>query len=280
MVETTETTTAGRQVFRAPSWLLDWGPVEVSVIGAGGTGGEVLDHLCRLHATLVALGHPGLDVRVMDGDAVSASNVGRQRFSPLDVGANKAVSLVNRINLFYGLNWKGVPLHWTRDMKVPEFLITATDSAAVRHEVASLGETAGDSVVSSLRRLWLDFGNGRHDGQAILGHLDNNAENGVVRLPHVIDLYPDMRDDPDDGPSCSVEEAIRQQAFGVNSTLVANAFATLVWPLFRQGWIDRHGLFMDVERGIVNPLHIDPVEWALMGYEPTSTLELASGAVA
>jgi len=94
------------------------------------------------------------------------------------------------------------------------------------------------------------------------------VRHAAVRLPHVIDLYPDMKDDPNDGPSCSVAEAIRQQAFAVNSTLVANAFATLIWPLFRKGAIDRHGLFMDVERGSVNPLHIDPVAWSVMGYSP------------
>lgn len=77
-----------------------------------------------------------------------------------------------------------------------------------------------------------------------------------------------MKDDPNDGPSCSVAEAIRQQAFAVNSTLVANAFATLIWPLFCKGAIDRHGLFLDVEQGSVNPLHIDPVAWSVMGYSP------------
>lgn len=132
---------------------------------------------------------------------------------------------------------------------------------------------AGDAAarfVSTDDKLWLDFGNGQHDGQAVLGHLAPETYQGSIWLPHIIDLYPDMQDDPNDGPSCSAAEAIRQQAFGVNSALVANAFATLIWPLFRKGSIDRHGLFMDVAQGSVNPLHIDPIAWNLMGYSPAS----------
>lgn len=260
-----------RQTYYAPEWLFR-DRVRIAVIGAGGTGGEVVDNLCRLHATLVALEHPGLHVTLVDGDEVSASNVGRQRFSPMDVGTNKAVSLINRVNLFYGLDWEGAPLDWTPDMNLPKLTITATDSAALRHQVAACGQQETTRNPYGLYRhnddLWLDFGNGQYDGQAILGHLNDLNDEDVVRLPHVIDLYPDMADDPNDGPSCSVEEAIRQQGFGVNGTLVHNAFASLVWPLFRHGKIKRHGLFMDAQAGSVNPLHIDPVEWAMMGYEP------------
>ena len=48
--------------------------VRVLVIGAGGNGGVVLEHLLRLHQALVAWGHPGgLDVTLMDADTVSES---------------------------------------------------------------------------------------------------------------------------------------------------------------------------------------------------------------
>ena len=60
-------------------------PVPVTVVGAGGTGGEVMDGLARLHFALKALGHEyGLDVTLIDDDVVSESNIGRQRFSPVD----------------------------------------------------------------------------------------------------------------------------------------------------------------------------------------------------
>ncbi|MES1927421.1 PRTRC system ThiF family protein [Salinisphaera sp. T31B1] len=263
--------TPTRQTFYAPEWLMNpHQAVEITVLGAGGTGGEVLDQLCRLHATLNALGHRGLHVTLYDGDTISASNVGRQRYSAMEIGENKAAAIISRINMFYGTAWEGVPLHWAPEAGLDRWVISATDSAAVRHQIAAYGAQQSHRITfSNNRSLWLDFGNGEHTGQAILGHLHapQDFARDALRLPHVIDLFPEMQDDPNDGPSCSVEAAIRSQAFGINAALVTNAFATLVWPLFRTGAIDRHGLFIDVREGSVSPLRIDPLEWSLMGYD-------------
>ena len=57
-------------------------PVTVNLIGAGGTGSQVLTCLARLDITLRALGHPGLFVTLYDPDIVTESNIGRQLFSP------------------------------------------------------------------------------------------------------------------------------------------------------------------------------------------------------
>src|ERR1039457_5234490 len=81
----------------------------VVLIGCGGTGSQVLSGLARLHLSLIALGHPGLDVHAYDPDTVSNSNVGRQLFAQSDVGLNKASVLVNRLNMYYGLSWKATP---------------------------------------------------------------------------------------------------------------------------------------------------------------------------
>ena len=74
-------------------------PVTVFVIGAGDTGSQVITNLARMSMALQALGHPGLHVTVFDPDTVSQANIGRQLFSETELGLNKAVSLVTRINL-------------------------------------------------------------------------------------------------------------------------------------------------------------------------------------
>jgi PRTRC genetic system ThiF family protein len=90
--------------FWAPATLLER-PIRVLLIGAGGTGGEMLDRLIRLHFGLVRTGHPGgLDVTLWDGDTVSDANIGRQRFAPCDIGYNKADLLIHRANLAFGLH--------------------------------------------------------------------------------------------------------------------------------------------------------------------------------
>src|ERR1017187_5328580 len=72
--------------------------------GCGGTGSAVVAGLPYLHQSLVARGHPGgLHVTVVDGDAISPTNCVRQPFAWSEVGLNKAIVLVSRINLFWGL---------------------------------------------------------------------------------------------------------------------------------------------------------------------------------
>ncbi len=55
-------------------------PLRVLVVGAGGNGSKLTVGLKNLHGALVALGHPGLQVGLADGDTVSTSNLVRQSF--------------------------------------------------------------------------------------------------------------------------------------------------------------------------------------------------------
>src|SRR3970040_874 len=82
------------------------------VVGCGGAGSAVAAGLPYLHQAMLASGHPGgLHVTLMDGDTISPTNCVRQLFSPSAIGLYKTVVLVNRINIFWGLNWEAVPTH-------------------------------------------------------------------------------------------------------------------------------------------------------------------------
>ena len=86
--------------------------VRVLVVGCGGTGSAVVAGLPYLHQSLVAHGHPGgLHVTVVDGDTISPANCIRQPFARSEIGLNKSIVLVNRLNLFWGLKWEAVPAH-------------------------------------------------------------------------------------------------------------------------------------------------------------------------
>jgi molybdopterin/thiamine biosynthesis adenylyltransferase len=65
--------------------LQPYNPVTVNLIGAGGTGGQVLTALARMNQALVALNHPGLMVRVFDDDTVTRANLGRQLFTTAEL---------------------------------------------------------------------------------------------------------------------------------------------------------------------------------------------------
>src|SRR5690606_12479542 len=81
-------------------------PVNINLIGAGGTGSKVLTALLEMNHSLIALGHAGLSVRLWDDDVITEANLGRQRFAESEVGLPKSVALINKANRWAGTNWK------------------------------------------------------------------------------------------------------------------------------------------------------------------------------
>jgi PRTRC genetic system ThiF family protein len=81
--------------------------VTVHLAGVGGNGAQMAACLARLDIAIRALGHPhGLHVHAFDPDAVTEANVGRQLYSPADIGGSKAAITITRLNHFYGLDWE------------------------------------------------------------------------------------------------------------------------------------------------------------------------------
>jgi PRTRC genetic system ThiF family protein len=127
-----------------PPEFLSRKSVRILVVGAGGTGGAVAMGLPYLDQAMRVWGHPkGLDVTMMDGDVVSATNCIRQPFSASDIGQNKATVLINRINLFWGTKWSAVPNHFhgrsfdRNQDRCPDVLIGCVDTRAARKAIAT-----------------------------------------------------------------------------------------------------------------------------------------------
>ena len=138
--------------------------VAVHVIGAGGTGSALLDSVASLDATLRRLGHPGFALTIHDGDSVSASNIGRARYTPNDVGYNKAILSAHRFNAFHELDWTASPANAEPgDLEDADLVITCVDKARFRTALAAHYRRRPTPA------LWLDMGNGeiepgRHGG--------------------------------------------------------------------------------------------------------------------
>ena len=154
-----------------PPDLLSRRPVRVLVVGAGGTGSAIVMGLPYLDQAMRVWGHPmGLEVAMMDADAVSEINCIRQPFSTSDIGLNKATVLINRLNLFWGTTWSAIPNHLhagsferCQDRSF-DLLIGCVDTRAARKAIE-------DSLTKSLRgtSYWLDLGNNAASGQYVLG---------------------------------------------------------------------------------------------------------------
>ena len=257
-----------KHTYKCPSDLM-FRTIRVAVVGVGGTGGEVIDALTRLHAGLKALGHQeGLHVTAFDDDTVEIHNVGRQRFSESDIGLHKSISLIQRVNFFYDLTWEANPFHFDPlEERLQDFdlIIGCTDLAKFRVDLAERGSHYKGK---SSTILWLDFGNGQHSGQCVLGHLSTGI-NDNIRLPHVVDLYPSLKDTEsfdkeDKTPRCSLAEALKSQDLFINSAMVKMGM-NILWQLFTDGQITAHGMTIDVRSLKSNPIEIDEDVWQFMG---------------
>src|SRR6201987_3998292 len=84
--------------------------VRILVVGCGGNGSAIAAGLPYLHQALLVYGHPeGLHVTLLDPDASPPRNCVRQPFSRSENRMYKSVVLANRLNLFWGLDWEGIP---------------------------------------------------------------------------------------------------------------------------------------------------------------------------
>lgn len=243
-------------------------PVCTLLFGAGGTGSHLFSALMALDHSLRALDHAGgIHVTVYDPDTVSHHNIGRQAFWPVDVGHNKAVTLVQRANLAMGLDWVVVPK--TFHVKPDRFnsfdqIITAVDRAKVRAEI---GQTAQRLIYSTDQQiLWLDCGNSDAQAQIVLGHWQQGRAGQWI--PNVYQLYPELADIDDSAqhaPSCSAAESLSRQWLPINR-MVADTAQNLLWMLFRQGRVGAHGAFIDLRLLSIQPLRCDPHVWSGFGY--------------
>lgn len=249
-------------------------PVTVNVIGAGGTGSQVITLLGRMNAALTGLEHPGLFVSVYDPDDVSHTNIGRQLFSASEIGLNKAECLVSKMNAYFGTDWRAVPEIYPKTAKdvceldIANIYITCTDNITSRFELSVLLkalESIGKKRVTDHHTplYWLDFGNRQATGQAVLGTIPKTIEQPesekfetVGSLPFITDMggYDNLTDE-ESGPSCSLAEALHSQDLFINSILSQHGIH-LLWRMLRHGMTEYRGLYLNLDRVSMNPIGV------------------------
>ncbi len=245
--------------------------VSIHLVGVGGNGAQMAACLARLDIAMKALGHPhGLHVTAFDADRVSEANVGRQLYSPADIGRHKAIVTIHRLNQFYGLDWIAHPVRYeafeTNRYSPPsaDILVSCVDSRAARR-------TLHEAVFEGGRyRYWLDLGNTEASAQVVLGQgLQRAAGEGTLRLPCVTELFPELLDAnvPDDNQtSCSVRVSLASQGLFINDVAVRFA-AQLLYELFSKGRLCQHGVVVNLASKRAGPIDVDPRTWERFGYE-------------
>jgi len=255
-----------------PNELLNpYNPIVINLVGAGGTGGQVLTALARMNHALNNLGHAGVFVRIFDDDKVDTANLGRQLFTTSELGQYKAVALINRINRFFGTNWKAETIRYDKQSLTDKDLASATitiscvDTVQARYEIAEILEALVQKYHGRNRVMyWLDFGNSRSSGQVILSTLEKITQpksdlyQPIETLPLVTDEFKELlnnSEQADNTPSCSLAEALTKQDLFINSAL-ANCGASLLWQMFREGILFNRGFFLNLQDFRTQPLKV------------------------
>ncbi|UJP64047.1 PRTRC system ThiF family protein [Mongoliitalea daihaiensis] len=232
--------------------LEDQHDITVVLIGAGGSGSFMLSNLARINYALIKMGRKGLYTIVMDPDTVSEFNVGRQLFSPSDVGRNKAEVLVERINRAYGTSWAHSSKKIDVNTKKIEgnIIITCVDNVKARKQVKKVFGQKIDEIYFK-NHYWLDMGNDKDFGQVILSDLKE--------LPDIFTLYPKLKDGKKDGPSCSMAESLNRQSLFINSTVTQFA-SVILFDLLTKAQIENHGVFLNLNSMQTKPMKCIPTK--------------------
>jgi PRTRC genetic system ThiF family protein len=228
--------------------------------------------LARMNQALTSLNHPGLMVRVFDDDTVNRANLGRQLFTTAELGLNKSVALINRINRFFGTNWKAVPEKYDKQYSGCSETVRATitiacvDTVQARKEIAQILKTLYSNLRNNRSQplYYMDFGNSRDTGQVILSTIGKVSQPAskqyrtIEQLPMVMDEFGELlsaSEITDNTPSCSLAEALTKQDLFINSAL-ANVGASLLWQLFREGMLFNRGFFLNLKEFKTHPLRV------------------------
>jgi len=240
--------------------------INIVVVGVGATGSAIATMLYKLNHIRreVTDNAYGITVTFFDPKTVTATGANRTGFLKTEIGMNKALTMANKMNNANGSIFAfGSPNAFSfrnlRSCDGVDVVITATDSAASRNQIAKDGKSLSDKT------LWLDIGVGGTQGNVVLGQFGK----GKHRLPNVSDLFPAMREEAEDKAlhraSCDVLDAITRQAFGVNETGAAMGIGMLS-RLMLFGSINTHGCLYDIASCRSTPIHVDRTAWKSFGY--------------
>lgn len=214
-------------------WTQGHERVNVALIGCGGTGSVLAEHLARLSQTMAMLNHKGLRVVIADDDQVETHNLGRQRFSWKDIGRNKAVTLADRLNRTYNTDFAAYP----NRIDLPEgqiasaqIIVTAVDNVSTRQDIHQYVRTHDHPI------WWLDTGNGPDYGQVVLGSRETKT---IVELHTLKETTESI--------SCSAEESLQRQELFIN-THIAGLAIEMLWRAFRHGYLEHSAIYFNSKK--------------------------------
>lgn len=207
--------------------------VKIILLGAGGTGGYIAPHLCRLVHTLDRT----VKVIIADGDIVEQKNIVRQNFICSDLGRNKAQVLAERYTSAFGSEVYYIPEFIESESKLLELLksqklvilIGAVDNNKSRQLCHNVFQKLDDII-------YIDSGNGQYTGQVVCGI----RHDGKTYYKPVAEVYTDILENTDKFPtelSCAKASISAPQSIVAN-IMAATAVISYIYNILVLGMIE------------------------------------------
>lgn len=232
---------------------------EIVLVGCGGTGGGIARSLARLMFHMRNMRQDTPDLTFIDHDTIDETNIGRQMFTPAEIGMNKAQVMARRFNVAMGLQIEARPrmlrpadfvgeLTQHRDDR-KQIVIGAVDNAAAR----KLIHDHADQLIA-----WIDAGNHEFGGQVIIGNCTKplrtnkvinyrpNNEGQYRHLPAPSLVMPALIEEDDETLTCAQLTAMNRQDIFVNDWM-ADVVANYVKKLLLREEIRTFMTFIDTK---------------------------------
>jgi len=228
-------------------------PLTINIIGAGGTGSNVVMSLAKICLALHALGRALLSVRVYDGDIITEANIGRQMFFKHDIGRRKSDVLVERINRSYGFSWLSKGNYPEELDSAANITISCVDTIKSRKAIIkTLKENLKRNNHTWITPYYLiDSGNGLDYGQVIISTVQDipQPKSKYVTyksLPDIFSLYKTIKED-NTTPSCSLREALYKQDIMINS-FMADISCQILWQMLTKNYIEKFQYYINLSK--------------------------------
>lgn len=257
---------------------------DIVVVGLGGTGSQLARSVARMIYDLRQRSIKPPSVTFIDPDIIENKNVGRQMFTPADVGQYKAEVLARRFSHALGLQ-----INWLNEAFDAEWV--GDDRQRHRQEVIIMGAVDNHMAraeISKADAVWIDCGNHYSSGQVVIGNtsdfgqlfLPGNMHGGKMRyLPNVTTLFPQMLEpeaepQPQADLSCAELVETGQQHLLIND-MIAGIGAQYLYKLLHRQAITTFMTFVDIESLVMRSVPI--TEEDLKAYLPIVEEKEVSG---
>ena len=235
---------------------------KIFIVGAGGTGGFVIDHLSRLVA------NTDIQTHLIDGDVVEHKNLTRQSFSVDELGVYKADAKKDWVDRTFGqseniqtkiayINDADEFLMYVLDnveLDETPIIVSAVDNVATRRII--------NQTIADYPTLAIGIDSGNHDtgGQVVLFAnrpvtVSDLLSHWEGSLPNMLELYPEMNevDDvvPGEGTVCEEHAESDPQSMMAN-VLNAVTITTIIQNIIANHEIIHNLWLTDASTGQIN----------------------------